>query len=83
MAVAAEAIDYVRSGRPAFLLIRTYRLNAHSKGDDDRDAAELCGNLTRRQTVGPKLFQCLNPFVSPAHGLFSPEECLCGRRRTR
>jgi 2-oxoisovalerate dehydrogenase E1 component len=34
--------DYVRSvGRPAFLRIDTYRLMAHSKGDDDRDRAEV------------------------------------------
>jgi 2-oxoisovalerate dehydrogenase E1 component len=38
--IAKEAIDYVRSGRPAFLVIRTYRLNAHSKGDDNRDQNE-------------------------------------------
>jgi 2-oxoisovalerate dehydrogenase E1 component len=37
-----RAIDYVRcNGKPAFLLIRTYRLNAHSKGDDDRSAEEI------------------------------------------
>lgn len=39
--ISKEAIDYVRTGRPAFLVIRTYRLNAHSKGDDDRDRAEV------------------------------------------
>lgn len=41
MQVAKEAIDYVRTGHPAFLAIRTYRLNAHSKGDDDRDITEV------------------------------------------
>lgn len=40
-AVAESAIQYVRSGKPAFLLIKTYRLNAHSKGDDDRDINEV------------------------------------------
>jgi 2-oxoisovalerate dehydrogenase E1 component len=41
-AEAARAIDFVRvKGRPAFLIIRTYRLNAHSKGDDDRASEEL------------------------------------------
>jgi 2-oxoisovalerate dehydrogenase E1 component len=41
-AVAREAIDFVRGQRrPAFLLVRTYRLNAHSKGDDDREPAEV------------------------------------------
>jgi 2-oxoisovalerate dehydrogenase E1 component len=40
-AVAKEAIDFVRSGNPAFLVIRTYRLNPHSKGDDNRDPDEV------------------------------------------
>ncbi|HEY4334353.1 MAG TPA: thiamine pyrophosphate-dependent enzyme, partial [Puia sp.] len=42
MAGAKEAIDYVRdSQQPCFFLVETYRLNAHSKGDDDRDPAEV------------------------------------------
>jgi len=37
---AKNAIDYVRTDtKPAFFLVETYRLNAHSKGDDDRDPA--------------------------------------------
>ncbi|WPX54015.1 thiamine pyrophosphate-dependent enzyme [Pseudomonas sp. CCI4.2] len=39
--VAKDAIQFVREGNPAFLIIRTYRLNPHSKGDDNRDADEL------------------------------------------
>jgi 2-oxoisovalerate dehydrogenase E1 component len=39
--VAKEAIEYVRAGKPAFLVIRTYRLNPHSKGDDNRDIDEI------------------------------------------
>ncbi len=39
--IAEEAINTVRSGKPAFLLIKTYRLNPHSKGDDNRDGAEI------------------------------------------
>jgi 2-oxoisovalerate dehydrogenase E1 component len=40
--VASAAVNYVRQySKPAFLLVRTYRLNAHSKGDDDRDPAEV------------------------------------------
>jgi 2-oxoisovalerate dehydrogenase E1 component len=39
--IASSAINYVRAGKPAFLVIRTYRLNAHSKGDDDRDKDEI------------------------------------------
>ena len=39
---AQEAIDYVRTEtKPCFFLVETYRLNAHSKGDDDRDPAEV------------------------------------------
>ncbi len=39
---AEQSIDYVRtSGKPCFHLVDTYRLNAHSKGDDDRDAEEI------------------------------------------
>jgi len=39
--VARNAINYVRSGFPAFFLIKTYRLNAHSKGDDNRNIEEV------------------------------------------
>ncbi|MFN8122629.1 MAG: thiamine pyrophosphate-dependent dehydrogenase E1 component subunit alpha [Thermoleophilia bacterium] len=39
--VAGELVDHVRSGRPAVLSIDTYRLRAHSKGDDVRDPAEV------------------------------------------
>jgi 2-oxoisovalerate dehydrogenase E1 component len=42
LAQANEVIDYVRNDcKPAFFLVETYRLNPHSKGDDDRDAAEI------------------------------------------
>ena len=40
-AIARNAIDFVRQGNPAFLIIRTYRLNPHSKGDDNRDQSEV------------------------------------------
>ncbi len=40
--VCGEAIDQVRnSNKPHALIMNTYRLNAHSKGDDFRDAAEI------------------------------------------
>ena len=40
MGEAKKAIDYVRDEiKPGFFLVDTYRLNAHSKGDDDRDPA--------------------------------------------
>lgn len=39
---AQEAINYVRDEvKPCFFLVETYRLNAHSKGDDDRDPADV------------------------------------------
>ncbi len=39
---AESAVEYVRSrSLPCFLRVDTYRLMAHSKGDDDRDPAEV------------------------------------------
>jgi 2-oxoisovalerate dehydrogenase E1 component len=39
---AGEAVDYVRGeSRPLLLRVDTYRLMAHSKGDDNRDPAEV------------------------------------------
>lgn len=39
---AQALIDYVRhKGRPAFLQIDTFRLKAHSKGDDNRPRSEI------------------------------------------
>jgi len=39
---AADAVEYVRAqSRPCFLRVDTYRLMAHSKGDDDRDPNEV------------------------------------------
>ena len=41
---AAEVVRRVRdAGRPIFFVVDTYRLMAHSKGDDDRDLAEIKG----------------------------------------
>ena len=39
--IVKDAVNYVRSGYPAFLNICTYRLNAHSKGDDNRPSEEI------------------------------------------
>ncbi len=37
-----NAVDYVRKEcKPVFFKVTTYRLRAHSKGDDDRDIAEI------------------------------------------
>jgi 2-oxoisovalerate dehydrogenase E1 component len=42
IATARSCADYVREhSRPLFLQIDTYRLMAHSKGDDDRSTAEV------------------------------------------
>src|SRR5580704_14995241 len=38
-----------------------------------RDAAELGGDLARRQAVGPEFFEQFDPLVSPRHALFLPE----------
>ena len=38
---AKDSIDFVRSGKPAFHLVDTYRLNHHSKSDDNRDVKEV------------------------------------------
>lgn len=39
---ARTAIEYVRSEtKPCFFLVETFRLNPHSKGDDDRPAEEI------------------------------------------
>ncbi len=41
-AAAAEAVAHVRTtGEPYFLVLGTYRLSPHSKGDDVRDPAEI------------------------------------------
>lgn len=42
MEKAVEAISYVREQmKPLFFLVDTYRLNPHSKGDDDRESDEI------------------------------------------
>ena len=39
---AAEIVPRVRtSARPFFLVLNTYRYSPHSKGDDNRDPAEI------------------------------------------
>jgi 2-oxoisovalerate dehydrogenase E1 component len=38
---ADEVLESVRSGIPSFFMVNTYRLNAHSKGDDQRDSNEI------------------------------------------
>ena len=45
---AAQAVQGVRATRtPAILEVATYRLNAHSKGDDNRDPAEVASHRAR------------------------------------
>lgn len=42
MSLAKDAIDFVREEvKPCFFQVDTYRLNAHSKGDDDRSKEEV------------------------------------------
>ena len=38
---AKNAIDSARENKPSFFMVETYRLNAHSKGDDDRSKKEV------------------------------------------
>lgn len=48
MEAARQSIFYVREyQKPIFHLVETYRLNPHSKGDDDRDPSEI--NLFREK----------------------------------
>jgi TPP-dependent pyruvate/acetoin dehydrogenase alpha subunit len=45
---AGAAVAYVReTGRPCYLVIGTYRLSPHSKGDDHRDPAEIAARRER------------------------------------
>ena len=47
-AAAARAVAHVRStGEPFFLVLGTYRLSPHSKGDDVRDPAEIAARRER------------------------------------
>ena len=49
---AAEIVPTVRSGgRPFFLVLNTYRYSPHSKGDDNRDPAEI-GAARERDPLG-------------------------------
>ena len=42
MQSSKKSIDYARDNcKPVFHLVETYRLNPHSKGDDDRDISEI------------------------------------------
>lgn len=65
MADAARSIRQVReTGRPAFHLVETNRLAPHSKGDDDRDPAELAAcraqdPLCRLEAAEPDTFSAL------------------------
>ena len=36
-----ESVDYVRNGIPTVLEVKCYRLNSHSKGDDNRKETEI------------------------------------------
>ncbi len=42
-----ECTEYVRTGKPLFFRIDTYRLMAHSKGDDDRSVEEVAAYRER------------------------------------
>lgn len=61
---AYEAIQHCREGHPAFMLVRTQRLAAHSKGDDPRPKAEL--DALRARDPLPRLCATLPPDVVAA-----------------
>ncbi|MEO5356330.1 MAG: thiamine pyrophosphate-dependent enzyme [Nitrospirae bacterium YQR-1] len=60
---AAQSISYVRSERkPAFHIVETYRLSAHSTGDDLRDPKEIrrhseCDPLNIIKQADPALYK--------------------------
>jgi 2-oxoisovalerate dehydrogenase E1 component len=62
---AKQSIDYVRTNKkPVFHLVDTYRLNAHSKGDDNRDIDEIKiyqdkDFINRFKKLNPELFDHL------------------------
>ena len=62
---AERSVDFVRSGGgPAFHLVKTARLNAHSKGDDNRNPAEIAkaweqDYLNRFEHESPQEFQSM------------------------
>lgn len=64
--LAHQAIEYARKEqKPAMLEIDTYRLSAHSKGDDHRDPAEVAryiqkDPLTKLQHSDPDLYASLS-----------------------
>ncbi len=51
-----EAVEYVRSGKPFVQILDTFRLMAHSKGDDDRPA-ELVAAAWSRDWLSNRLAQ--------------------------
>lgn len=53
LTLAAEAVRYVRSGRPAWLHLETVRMGPHSKSDDTRPTAEI----ERARALDPLLLQ--------------------------
>jgi len=65
LATAKACVKHVREeGRPALLHIETYRLAPHSKGDDNRDPAEVAGFrnidvIERIKTDNPRLVERL------------------------
>ena len=73
---ARQAIDAVRTtGQPLFFRVDTYRLNAHSKGDDDRDSSEIDEYrqkdfLHRLKSDKPEEYQhLLEPIDREIHGM--------------
>jgi 2-oxoisovalerate dehydrogenase E1 component len=76
---AKDSIDFVReNSKPLFHLVNTYRLKAHSKGDDDRDEIEIkkyenIDILNRFKVEDPETFNSLYNLINNEIWLFINE----------
>jgi 2-oxoisovalerate dehydrogenase E1 component len=72
LAEARESIDFVRSGgKPLFHLVNTYRLRAHSKGDDDREVDEI--REYERKDILYRLREVDGAYIDNAHQQINDE----------
>lgn len=69
---AKDSIDFVRSeGKPLFHLVNTYRLRAHSKGDDDREVDEI--REYERKDILYRLRESDGAYIDSAHQQINDE----------
>lgn len=84
--VSEQAVNYVRNeSKPMFLEIKTYRLNPHSKGDDNRFKDEIQDYVSKDpinvfQKSNPEEYELLinkiNPIISNAIEIAEKSESL-------